>query len=1172
MELHCHSGFSLLDGASTPEALVARAAALGYPALALTDHADLGGIVRFGQAAAQADIGGIIGAELVVELDDSSSHDDGDAHGIAGHVVLLAEDREGYGNLSTLITRARLDRPRGHPAVTLHTLAAHARGLTALTGGPRGLVPSRLLAGDHDGALRAAAALHDVFGQRLAVECWDHGLAEERALVAALQPLARRFGVPWLVANDVRYADPGGQIVHDVLCALRHAKTLHEMGTRLPPNGEWHLLRPSRLRARWRGREQGLRATLAVAERCAFRLAALRPTLPVFPLPTGTTADEYLAALVREGAAERWNGAPSAEHERQLRHELALIAKLGLAGYFLIVWDIVRFARREGILCQGRGSAANSAVCYCLGITAVDPVRMGLLFERFLSEERREAPDIDIDFAHRERERVLQYVYERYGREHAAMVCEQITWREKSALRDASRVLGVGAAEPPGSERAARAGSGVAGCGPDDRVEGSGLGVGERQLNDAARQATPTRNPEPSPPFSAESGRRPRAESRERGAAARAESCRPPTLVPLLAQLPRHRSIHVGGFVLTREPLSTVVPIEPASMPDRTVIQWEKDDLDPVGLIKIDLLGLGMLTLLQDCFGYLRATRGISLDLATIPMDDPAVYDMLCRADTIGVFQVESRAQQNTLPRLKPRNFYDLVVEVALIRPGPIQGDMVHPYLRRRAGTEAVTYPHPALEPILRRTLGIPLFQEQGMQVAIACAGFTPGESDELRRAMGHKRSRERMSEICERLVQGMAQNGIPEETARKIYNQINAFADYGFPESHAASFALLVYASAYLKLHYAPEFTCALLNAQPMGFYSPGTIIDDARRHDVEVLPVDLMRSGWDSSLEIRRPSALGPRRAACGRSRPTASDRRGVPEAESARSARAEGREHARSAGAPRPREPRAQRGAPTPVPGPRPATRDPRATAEPSLRLGLRVIRGLGDAARERLEGALADGPFTSIADVVARTGLDRRALRLLAESGALDGFVGDEPSERRRRVALWQALEAQRGAAGPLAPLAPRPVPPTLPAHAAPELTEADYRLTTLSLNGHPLHHLRPTLAPNGVRTARSLQQARDGDRVALAGLVICRQRPPTAKGFAFLTLEDETGCLNVVVTPRRFERQEQLISTARLLLVRGTLQVESNVVNLRGEQFHGLDAGLGERFVRGHDFR
>ncbi|MFI5257248.1 MAG: OB-fold nucleic acid binding domain-containing protein, partial [Gemmatimonadales bacterium] len=538
----------------------------------------------------------------------------------------------------------------------------------------------------------------------------------------------------------------------------------------------------------------------------------------------------------------------------------------------------------------------------------------------------------------------------------------------------------------------------------------------------------------------------------------------------------------------------------PASMPGRTVIQWEKDDLDPVGLVKIDLLGLGMLTLLQDCLLYIRQERGVTIDLATLDMTDQAVYDDLCAADTIGVFQVESRAQMNTLPRLKPRKFYDLVVEVALIRPGPIQGEMVHPYLRRRNGQEEVTYPHPSLQPILQRTLGVPLFQEQGMQVAIVAAGFTPGESDQLRRAMGHKRSRERMAAICQKMLDGMAANGIAPDVAQRIFNQINGFADYGFPESHAASFALLVYASAYLKHYFAPEFTAAILNAQPMGFYAPGTLVEDARRHDVEVRPADLTKSGWDATLEPR-PAPLGP------------------------------------------------------------------------ALRLGIRSVRGLGATAREKLEHALAEGAFTSIEDVVERAGLDRRALRHLAEAGTLDGLLPHEPDLRKRRAALWAVLEAARGDAGPLAPRRPAPrraapLPPMSPV----ELTEADYRMTGLSLAGHPMSHVRRVLEPNGVRSARDLlQNGRDGETVATAGLVICRQRPGTAKGFVFLTLEDETGLINVVVTPQRFERQALLISRTPLLLVRGVLQVEQKVVNVRAKQFRALQGAVGAEFAQGHDF-
>ena len=1093
-ELHCHSCFSLLDGAALPEVLVSRATELGLAALAITDHDELGGSVRFAMAAKEAGLDGIIGTELTVAIQSKS-----DEEPLLTHLPLLAESREGYANLSTLITIGRRDRPRGSPFVSLDELASHAGGLFALTGCPRGWVATFAERGDMDASCEAAANLIDIFGRdHIAIECWDHGLPEERATTRRLIDVARALDIPWVVTNDVHYARARDRMVHDVLCSLRHQRPLDQMGTRLRPNGEWYLKSAAQIARRWRHAPEGICATLAIAEQCTFRLDQLKPTLPEFMLPPGVSAEEYLTRLVERGAHERW-GPPATTnrgpgHQKQLAHELALIAKLGLAGYFLIVWDIVRFARRKGILCQGRGSAANSAVCYCLGITAVDPIRLGLLFERFLSEERTEAPDIDIDFAHREREDVLQYVYEKYGREHAAMVCEQITYRGRSAVRDAARVLGFSIEQ-------------------SDALATLSDRFSAKSTADALR-ATP----------SDEGGQsiveRVGLDPKDRRVRALTD------VVEGLHQIPRHRSIHVGGFVLTKEPLHQIVPIEPASMPGRTVIQWEKDDLDPVGLVKIDLLGLGILTLLQDCLLYIRQGRGVTIDLALLDMTDQSVYDDLCAADTIGVFQVESRAQMNTLPRLKPREFYDLVVEVALIRPGPIQGEMVHPYLRRKNGEEAVEYPHPSLEPILKRTLGVPLFQEQGMQVAIVAAGFTPGEADMLRKAMGHKRSHERMAAICQKMLDGMAANGIAPDVAQRIFNQINAFADYGFPESHAASFALLVYASAYLKHYYAPEFTAAILNAQPMGFYAPGTLVADAQRHGVEVRPVDFTRSAWNATLEVRQ------------------SDRPTVGQTTSCQTSRRE-----------------AASGS------------DCRTVRPPTVRLGLRSVRGLGATARDKLEAALRDGPFTSVDDVVRRAGLDRRALRHLAEAGAFDGFLAHEPDLRKRRAALWAVLDAARGDAGPLAPrrrldVDVAPVPAMTPV----ELTEADYRMTGISLAGHPMSHVRSVLAPNGVRSARDLlQNGRDGETIATAGLVICRQRPGTAKGFVFLTLEDETGLINVVVTPQRFERQALLISRTPLLLVRGVLQVEQRVVNVRARQFRALEAAAGAEFAKRHDF-
>ena len=1173
----------MLDGAALPETLIARAAELGYTALALTDHDELGGAVRFAQAGTESGVGAIIGAEVTVRGSGSGEVENGKLKRFTPshfpvpaspihHLVLLAEDRTGYANLSTLITLARIQSARGEPSVDLDTLARHARGLFALTGCPRGWVPTLAASGDVDAACEAAAALLDIFDRRLAIECWDHGLPEERDTATHLMAVARALDVPWVVTNDVHYARAKDRVIHDVLACLRHERALDEMGTRLRPNGEWYLKSAAQMARRWQHAPAGMRNTLAVAERCAFRMDQLAPTLPAFPLPPGVTADEYLERLVEQGAQERWGGG-GGDHrdpraDPQLAHELALIRTLGLAGYFLIVWDIVRFARRRGILCQGRGSAANSAVCFCLGITAVDPIKLGLLFERFLSEDRKEAPDIDVDFAHEEREHVIQYVYEKYGREHAAMVCEQITWRGRSAVRDAARVLGFSVEQADrlatlsdrfsalatadalrGKEDNAGTAEGAEGTEDYKRrvivralgqqmIAGTEANTRAREVKSAARKGQITSTAEhagtkqssapsavqavqavPGGPIQPKRGIMEQA-----GLDASDKRVRVlPDIVEGLHQLPRHRSIHVGGFVLTKEPLSTVVPIEPASMQDRTVIQWEKDDLDPVGLVKIDILGLGMLTLIQKCITYIRRTRGVTVDLARLDMDDQAVYDDLCKADTIGVFQVESRAQMNTLPRLKPRCFYDLVIQVAIIRPGPIQGDMVHPFLRRRSGEEMVTYPHPALEPILKRTLGVPLFQEQGMQVAVACAGFTPGESDTLRKAMGHKRSRERMSAICQKLIDGMKANGIAPDVAMRIYNQINAFADYGFPESHAASFALLVYASAYLKHYYAPEFTAAILNSQPMGFYAPGTIIEDAKRHGVKVLPMDVRYSGWDHTLEGEMGSGKGEMR----------NDNRGSP--------------------LPR-----------SPVPG-------------PVLRLGLRLINGLGPKAQDIYEAARADGPFASIEDFVRRTRFDKRALRHIAMAGAFDGFLRHEPDLAKRRAALWKVLDAARGDAGPLAPRhtrlsAAQHQQSRLPLMSPGELTEADYRMTGVSLNGHPMLHLRPLMQPNGVLSAAELARgARDGERVAVAGLVICRQRPGTAKGFVFLTLEDETGMVNVVITPKRFERQALLISASPLLLVRGVLQIEQSVVNVRADRFRALQAEVGAEYARSHDF-
>jgi error-prone DNA polymerase len=753
-----------------------------------------------------------------------------------------------------------------------------------------------------------------------------------------------------------------------------------------------------------------------------------------------------LRELVREGARWRYGGDPPEDVARQLSRELDLVERLGYASYFLTVWDVVRFARARGILCQGRGSAANSAVCYVLGITAIDPVRMGLLFERFLSVERGEPPDIDVDFEHERREEVLQYVYGRYGRDHAGMVCEVITYRAKSAIRDVGKALGLSRGQVDRLAKLLGTYEDLSAVGPEIAAQ-AGL--------DAAASARVRRTLD---------------------------------LARELQGFPRHLSIHVGGFVITRRPLCETVPIEPAAMPGRTIVQWDKDDLAELDLLKVDLLGLGMLTALSRTLALLARHHPAPAlgtpvphpdSLATIPAEDPAVYEMLSRADSIGVFQVESRAQMSLAPRLRPRCFYDLVVSVAIIRPGPIQGGMVHPYLRRRDGLEPVRTPYAPLEPVLARTLGVPLFQEQAMRLAVVAAGFTPGEADELRRVMTHRRSHEKLAAMKARLVAGMAERGIPAEDAERIHRQLLGFAGYGFPESHAASFALLVYASAWLKRYHPAAFACALLDSQPMGFYAPHTLVEDAKRHGVEVRGADVAHSGWESTLEGAEPG------------RPAA--------------------------------------------PGELPA-----------LRVGLDAIRGLPRAVGEAVLAARAAGPFRSLGDLARRARLSRAWLSRLAGAGALGSLEPD------RRGAAWRALAlAAPGEEGDLfAGMAPpEPEAPIPPASAAEEIS-ADYDTTGLSVRGHPMALVRPGLAGERVRTARELLRLPDRAPVEVAGLVIVRQRPETARGIVFVSLEDETGIANLVLTSDVYERFRPVVRGAPFLLARGKLERTGRVVNVR----------------------
>ncbi len=1086
-ELHCHSAFSLLDGASNPEELAVRAKEIGLAALALTDHDDMGGIVRFATAARELELNAIIGAELT--LDDHS------------HVILLAADETGYKNICRLITKARSACVRGSPRVQSADLYASSDGLVVLSGCPHGRIPSALTKGDVESARACAREFKEVFGDRFYIEMWDHYITQEQILAKQLLELADECEIPWVATNNVHYSRPEKRIVHDVLTCLRHEVTLAEAGRRLRPNASWYMKSPDEMAHLWRHNLTGVRNSLIVAERCKFRLGSLRTPLPVFQLPpelVGLGSSEakpdslnhnaLLEKLVWEGARIRYPDLTD-KHIKQIDHELSMITGLDLGPYFLIMWDIVRFARSRGIAVQGRGSAANSAVCYCLMITAVDPIGMELLFERFLSEGRNEPPDIDLDIAHQERETVLQYVYEKYGREHAAMVCEIITYRGKSAVRDAARVLGFS------QEQADRLSS--------EGEHTEALGAVQRLLDGGLQRIGLDRN------------------DRRVGLLLK--------IVSGLHQLPRHRSIHVGGFVLSGRPLGELVPIEPASMHARTVIQWDKDDIDLVGMIKIDLLGLGMLMMIQEGLKLVEQFRGVNIDLGALDMHDPAVYQMLQNADTIGLFQVESRAQMNILPRLKPKCFYDIVVSIAIVRPGPIQGNIIHPYLRRRRGEEPVVYLHPSLEPILSRTLGVPLFQEQGMKLAVVAAGFSPSQADQLRRVMSHKRSMERMLALCDDLGAGMRKNNFSEEAIATIIHQLKAFANYGFPESHAASFSLLVYASAHLKLYYAPEFYCAILNAQPMGFYSPGTLIRDALRHGVEVRPIDLAKSSWNCTLEVEDdvidvvPS--------------------GEPQAVS------------------------------NIVKGKR-----ARSMTKPALRIGLRFIDGLGRKSKEILEKSWnRGGNFTSLEDVVERSGLAPADLKILAKAGAFETLYPG------RREALWEILgRLGRARPTPLLDALMENLPEekreaferkeiTLPRLSKLEMIGDDYRMTGLSTSAHPMEFYRRWADENKIHSCLGITKAEDGSIIKVAGAVICRQRPETAKGFVFLTLEDETGLANVIIRPQVFEQYRRVLRGPSFLCVEGRLQLEFGVANIIASHCEPLPRIKGQPDMEARNF-
>ncbi|MGA2153909.1 MAG: error-prone DNA polymerase [Bryobacteraceae bacterium] len=1044
VELHARSGFSFLEGASVPEEMAGACAQSGSPAMALVDRNGVYGAPRFHMAAKKAGVRAHIGAEITCTN---------------GHSYpLLAATREGYQNLCRLITRMKLRAKKGEGAATLEELAEFARGLICLTRHPE-------------------ARLLEIFGHsNMYAELQRHYRREEEAANQVIVERARHLRIPLAATNGAAYSTPAQRELLDVFTSIRNHVTLAQAGRLLERNAERHVKTPAEMARLFADLPEALANTLEISSRLEFTLADLGYEFPHYPVPAGETMAGFLRARVDEGARRRYQ--PYHERaRRQIERELALIEKLKLPGYFLIVWDIVRFAKENGILAQGRGSAANSAVCYALEITAVDPVGMDLLFERFLSEERGEWPDIDLDLPSGEqRERVIQHVYQRFGKLGAAMTANVITYRGRSAAREVGKALGF---EITSLDKLSKLAHTWEWRDPKDTTD--------RQFREAGLDLT-----------------HPRVR----------KFCE---LYKMAQDMPRHLGQHSGGMVICQGQLDSVVPLEPASMPGRVVVQWDKEDCADMGIIKVDLLGLGMMAVIQDSLKMIPEVYGEPVDLARLPQDDPAVYAALQQADTIGMFQVESRAQMSCLPRMKPRRFYDIVVQVAIIRPGPIVGKMVHPYLNRRQGREAADCLHPSLEPVLRRTLGVPLFQEQLLRMAMIAAGFSGGEAEELRRAMGFKRSEKRMADIEGRLRAGMQSNGITGAVQETIVHSIASFALYGFPESHAASFALLAYASAYLKCHYLAAFTCAMLNNQPMGFYAPAVLIKDAQRHGLRVLPVDAMESDWDCTVEQSGADGVpsGPVRARPpGRATPPIIN------------------SHANSF----------------------------------PLRLGLRYARGLREEAGRAIVRAR---PFSSIDDLALRVPeLRKDELNRLAEIGALNS-IGGAARGFHRRDALWQAQRAtlpvgpllepqeETGEGSPLAPMDTE------------ERLWADYRGTGLTIGRHPMAHRRAEMNALGVTRAAALARMPNGRLVRIAGSVIVRQRPGTAKGFVFLSVEDETGVFNVIIDPNTFDHFKFVVLSEPFLLIDGVLQNVDDVVSVKAARVAALPEGAAAEV---HNFR
>jgi error-prone DNA polymerase len=1026
-ELFAFSNFTFLHGASRGEELVMRASQLGYSGLAITDECSLAGVVRAHVQAKEEKLPLVIGSYFKLVHADKRP---------AFGLILLAQNRDGYGNLSELITLGRMRAAKGSYLLTPQDIARPEKAYAHLRGMPNCLA---ILIPDFPANEDALAAQLDWMNATFPARAWVGLTLHQRAMDdihrGTVEHLASRHLVPVVATGNVVMHVRSRKPLQDTMTAIRLGKPVAQCGYDLAPNAEQHLR--SRLRLANLYPEHALTETLSVLERCTFSLDELRYEYPDVLVPPGVTHEAYLRQETYVGAHRRFpNGIPHAVQE-QVEHELQLIRELEYEAYFLTVYDIVRFARSQHILCQGRGSAANSAVCYCLGVTEVDPSRGNMLFERFISKERGEPPDIDVDFEHQRREEVIQYIYRKYGRDRAAIAAAVSTYRPRGALRETGKALGV---DPQIVDRVAKSHQWF------DNSQDLLQRFGESGLD-------------PENPLIVAWA----------------------SLAGQILNFPRHLSQHSGGFVISRGKLTRLVPVENAAMADRSAIQWDKDDLEALGLLKIDVLALGMLSAIRRTLDIVSEQRGERFEMQDIPVEDPVTYEMISQADTIGVFQIESRAQMSMLPRLQPRTFYDLVIEVAIVRPGPIQGGAVHPYLRRRQGFEPVTYPSDALEAALGRTLGVPIFQEQVMQVAILAAGFTPGEADQLRRAMAAWKRKGGLQKYYDRIVNGMRERGYKQDFAEAIFEQIKGFGEYGFPESHAASFALLVYASSWLKCHEPAAFLAAMLNSQPMGFYSPSQLVQDAKRHGVQVAPVDVTISGWDSVLERREGEAA--------------------------------------------------------------------------AVRLGLSLLRGMRDGAAERIEAARAVRPFLNVSDLARRAQLDRHDLQVLASANALGSLAGN------RREALWQSVAAVPDK-DMLVDARLEDETPVLGAPTEAEDIVSDYKSTGLTLGRHPLELLRPILLKQRLIPASTLRTYPNGRLARGCGLVTVRQRPGTAKGVMFVTLEDETGNVNVIVWPSLLEKQRKEALGASLLAVYGTWQCEGEVRHLVAQRLVDMSHLLG----------